>query len=494
MNERPIARVRSLTEPPAAPSAQPKEPAPKPPVADPGLAQPPVPAPFKPRTRDFDEEAEDAMKAEMKRPTVEARPDISLKKQWDDDLEAELNAALEGFDASALDVGGNKPRTRAGDRAHVPQSHRGQEATPGPRQAKVVALRGRSLFVDLGGKSEGVLPMEQFGNDPIPDVGSLIEVVVDRYDAEEGLVLVSLKGAAVEANWENLRKGMIVEARPTKVNKGGLEVVVDGIRGFMPIGQIDLNRVEDASIYLNQKLRAVVTEANQREKNLVVSRRELLEQEREELKVETWKTLEEGQVRPGVIRSLKPFGAFVDLGGVDGLIPTHELGWGKVNDPSEVVKMGQQVEVKIVKIDKATSRVSLSLKALLPSPWDDAEDKYHKGMTVRGKVTRLMDFGAFVELEPGIEGLIHISELASKRVFRVKDHAEVGQEVDVRILQFDADAHKISLSLRPLPVAAKPEPEEADDDTPPTPRPAPKVPLKGGLGDTDPNPFSHKPK
>ncbi len=179
----------------------------------------------------------------------------------------------------------------------------------GSRKGKVIGVRGRTVFVDLGAKSEGIVPVEQFGTEPLPNAGDLIDVVVDHFDTEEGLLILSLKGAAVEADWSNLRKGLIVEARPTKVNKGGLEVLVDGIRGFLPIGQIDINRVEDASVYLNQKLRVVVTEANQREKNLVVSRRDLLEKEREELREQTWKALEEGQVRPGVIRSVKDFGA-----------------------------------------------------------------------------------------------------------------------------------------------------------------------------------------
>jgi ribosomal protein S1 len=430
----------------------------------------------------IDKALEEATKGRA-RPTQE----VPLKRQWDDELEAELEAALAGFDDANYDVSSPR-RTRAADRAHVPKGGVGKEERPGTQPAKVIGVRGKSVFLDLGAKSEGVVPVEQFG-DKLPAKGDVIEVVFDRFDPDEGLLLMSLKGAAVEANWENLRKGMIVEARPTKVVKGGLEVVVDGIRGFMPISQIDLNRVEDGSEFLNQKLRAIVTEADPRERNLVVSRRELLEKERAELREKTWKELEEGQVRTGVVRSLKPFGAFVDLGGVDGLIPIPELGWGRVNDPSEVVKTGQEVQVKVLRIDRTASKVSLSLKQLLPSPWDEVEEKYHRGMTVKGKVTRLMDFGAFVELEPGVEGLIHISELGPKRVYRVKDVVQPDQEVEVRILQIDPDAHKISLSLRPLPAAPAPEPEEAEGDTPPPPKPIRKVPLKGGLGDRDPDPF-----
>ena len=434
-----------------------------------------------------DDAINDALDAATSQAPRRPSQDVPLKRQWDADLDAQLEAAMAGFDPSRFDVA--TPRTRAADRKHVPKGQRGQEATPGSRTGKVISVRGKSVFVDLGAKSEGVVPVEQFQGE-LPKPGDVIEVVVDRFDADEGLLILSLKGAAVEATWENLRKGLIVEARVTKTNKGGLEVVVDGIRGFLPIGQIDLARVDDASVYVNQRLRVIVTEANPREKNLVVSRRELLERERAEQREKTWATLEEGQIRPGVVRSLKPYGAFVDLGGVDGLLPVSEISWARIGDPAEVVKVGQEVQVKVLRIDRASSKVSLGLKQLTPSPWDRVEEKYARGMTVKGKVTRLMDFGAFVELEPGIEGLVHISELSPHRVRRVVDTVKPEQEVEVRILKIEPEAKKISLSLRPLPVAAAPAEDEADTDEPPAPpKPARKVPLKGGLGDHDPDPL-----
>jgi small subunit ribosomal protein S1 len=420
--------------------------------------------------------------ATARRPST---PDLPLKRQWDAELDAELEAAMAGFDPSAFDVA--SPRTRAADRAHVPKPNRGKEAVPGPQKGKVVSLRGKSVFIDLGAKSEGVVPIEQFQG-TLPNPGDLIDVVVDRFDTDEGLLLLSLKGAAVEANWENIHRGMIVEARVTKTNKGGLEVDVDGIRGFMPIGQIDINRVEDAAVFVSQRLRAVVTEANPRERNLVVSRRELLERERAELREKTWASLEEGQVRKGVVRSIKDFGAFVDIGGVDGLLHIAEMSWARLSSAADLLKVGQEVEVKVLKIDRQTNKVSFGLKQLTPSPWDCVDETYSRGMTVKGKVTRVMEFGAFVELEPGIEGLIHISELAQNRVRRVADIVKPDQEVEVRILKIDPEAKKISLSLRPSPTApVEPETEEdeADDEMPLPARPPRKVPLKGGLGDLD---------
>jgi small subunit ribosomal protein S1 len=443
----------------------------------------------KPPKADLEADIDAALDAATARaPKAPAQP-VSLKRQWDDELEAELEAALQGFDPSVMTV--QTPRTRAADRAHVPRGAVGQEATPGPRQGKVIAVRGKSVFIDLGAKSEGVVPVEQF-EDKLPNPGEMIDVVVDRFDADEGILILSLKGAAVEASWENVHKGMIVEARVTKTNKGGLDVDVNGIRGFLPIGQIDINRVEDAAVYVNQRLRVVVTEANPREKNLVVSRRELLEQERAEQREKTWASLEEGQVRHGVVRSVKDYGAFVDLGGVDGLLHVAEMSWSRVSDPSGLLKVGQEVDVKVLRIDRENRKLSLGLKQLTPSPWDRVGEKYGRGMTVPGKVTRVMEFGAFVEIEPGIEGLVHISELAPNRVRRVADIVKPGQEVEVRILKIEPEAKKISLSLRPSPTPAA-EPEEEEDDTPPSPKPERKFPLKGGLGDSDQDPFTPPP-
>ncbi len=412
MNEPPIGRVRSLNEPPtgANPETKPTEPAPAPaPEADPGrsLQEPPAapsptppasrptfapppaagpshpaPAPAPPRRdadepparrrqQDIDADLDVALDQAMGR--RRGTEDVNFKRQTDAEIDAELDAMMAGFDPDTLNVSSPR-RTRAEDRAHVPKQGVGQEERQGLQKAKVVGIRGETIFLDLGAKSEGVVPADQFGAE-IPNVGDFVEVVFDRYDANEGLLIMSRKGAAAIATWENLHRGMIVEARVVKEIKGGIEVEVNGIRGFMPISQIELGRVESAAEYVNQKLRALVTEVNQRERNLVVSRRELLEQERAEQREKTWAELEEGQVREGVVRSVKPFGAFVDLGGVDGLLPVGELGWHRVNDPSEVVSMGQTVQVKVLRIDRENQKLTLSLKQLLASPWDDLDER-----------------------------------------------------------------------------------------------------------------------
>jgi small subunit ribosomal protein S1 len=231
-----------------------------------------------------------------------------------------------------------------------------------------------------------------------------------------------------------------------------------------------------------------VTEVKKSERNVLVSRRNLLEAAREAAREETWKTLAEGQVRTGTVRSVKDFGAFVDLGGVDGLLPVREMSWVHVKDPNEVVRPGQQVQVKVLRIDRETRKLTLGLKQLQQSPWDTIEQRLPVGTNVTGKVTKLMEFGAFVELEPGIEGLIHISELAHQRVRRVSDVVQPDQEVQIRILKIDREQRRIALSLKATlqkPDEAPPpeEPEPAADETPSPPKPPPKVPLKGGLGD-----------
>ncbi len=426
-----------------------------------------------------DAEMEQAMREVEK---AQPPPDVQLKRMWDAELEAELEQALSGFDASSVEVAA--PRKKA-EKSDAPRSGRAQDAHPGRKTGKVIAVRGKSVFIDLGGKSEGVLPVDLFAGEP-PAPGATIEVDVDHFDPDEGLHILRLKGAAVDANWENLKRGVVVEARATKVVKSGLEVDVGGIRGFMPISQIDLNRVEDAAAYLNQKFKAIVTDASPRERNLVVSRREFMEREREEMREKTWKSLEEGQEREGVVRSIKPFGAFVDLGGVDGLLPIGELSWSRVARVEDLVRSGDTIKVKVLKIDPVARKLTLGLKQLAPSPWETAPIKYRRGAMVPGKVTRLAEFGAFVELEPGIEGLIHVSELSPNRVRRVSDIVKVGQEVEVRVLTVDPDEKRIGLSLVPADGSALiDEAEDEADDTPRAPEPEPKVPLKGGLGDRD---------
>jgi small subunit ribosomal protein S1 len=395
-------------------------------------------------------------------------------RELDKEIENELAAALGGF--SDKDLQAERRPQQAAD------------ATQGRKKGKVLSVRGPDVFVEVpGGRTQGVLPVEQFPEGP-PAPGAEVEVTIEGYDQANGLLLMSRKGAAMQADWSSVAPGMIVEARVTETNKGGLTVDVNGIRGFLPISQIDLYRVEQPEQYVNQRLLCLVTEVNPDERNLVLSRRALLEKEREEKREKLWQELAEGQIREGVVRSVRDFGAFVDLDGVDGLLHVSEMSWKRVQDPSTIVQPGQRIRVVVLKVDRDKRKVSLGLRQLLASPWDNIEEKYPVGEVVAGKVTRLMDFGAFVELEAGVEGLVHISELAPQRVWRVSDVVQPDQDVRVRVLRVDPAQRRISLSLKGAVAAPEPAPAEEAEAAPEPPQkvkpPRPRTtPLRGGIGD-----------
>lgn len=396
-------------------------------------------------------------------------------RELDDEIAGELEAALGGL--SEKELFGADTSAKAQQAAASPQQAR--------KQGKVLSVHGKDVFVDVpGGRSQGVLPREQFPDGP-PAPGTMVEFEIEGYDGANGLLILTRRGAAVTADWSTVAEGMTVEARVLETNKGGLAVDINGIRGFMPISQIDLYRVENAEQFVNQKLLCLVTEVNPQERNLVVSRRALLEKQREEQREKTWQELAVGQVRPGIVRSVKPFGAFVDIGGVDGLLPVHEMSWQRVADPSQIVQIGQTIKVVVLKIDPESRKISLGLKQLEGNPWDNVRDKFHVGQIIDGKVTRTAEYGAFVELEPGIEGLVHVSEIARQRVWRVSDHLKPEQAVQVKILNIDTEQKRISLSLKAAIPAEVVKPAEGEEETaeeeaaPVKPR---SIPLRGGIG------------
>src|SRR5262249_379210 len=261
------------------------------------------------------------------------------------------------------------------------------------------------------------------------------------YNSEDNLYHVSVAGGAVvSGNWADIADGSLVEARITGSNTGGLECQVGNIRGFIPVSQISMYRVENTADYVGQKLICVVTESNERRGNLVLSRRAVLEREKEESKKALLAELQPGQMREGTVRKIHDFGAFVDLGGVDGMIHVSQLSWERVKHPSEVVQEGQKVRVRIEKIDEATGKISLSLKNPEEHPWTNIEQRFPVGTTIKGPVTRIAQFGAFVRLAPGVEGLIHISELAHHKVYKVENVVKEGEEVECKILEVDGEA------------------------------------------------------
>jgi ribosomal protein S1 len=306
----------------------------------------------------------------------------------------------------------------------------------------------------------------QFVSGKKPEVGQLIEVFVDRVDEDEGLIHVNLpKGLRkIAGNWESLSVGQIVDCIVTGTNKGGLEVTVSNLRGFLPASQVDLNFVSDLQPFLGQKLRVQVAEVQPRKRNLIVSRRAYLSIERKEAEANIWKTLEVNQVFSGTVKTIKDYGAFVDIGGVDGFLHVGEISWLHIKHPHDVIKEGQQVDVKVIALDPEKKKISLGMKQLTQNPWNLAVEKYAVGSRVQGTVTRTAAFGAFVELEPGVEGLIHISELEHQRVRRVTDVLKVGQAIDAQVLEVDPERKRIALSLKAL--VAKPEPKSDEDLAP----------------------------
>ena len=354
-------------------------------------------------------------------------------------------------------------------------------------QGRVASIHRDNVFVDLGRRNQGVLSLRQFAERPEP--GAVVDVVVHRFDADEGLYQLTMVGGAVDvADWSQLAEGVLVQARITGHNKGGLECEVNHIRGFIPAGQVSLYRIEDFAPLVGETMVCLVTEANPDRRNLVLSRRAVLEREKEEAKTKMMAELAEGQVREGTVRSLQDYGAFVDLGGVDGLLHVSQLSWQRVKHPSEVLTVGQPIKVKIKKIDHETGKISLAFRDLTENPWTTASQKYPVTSTHEGTVTKIMDFGAFVELEPVIEGLVHISELSHGRVWRASDVVSVGQEVEVKVLSVDTEQQRISLSMKAL--LARPEPakkEKSETETPEPEAPAAPLPqfkgtLKGGTG------------
>ncbi|MGL4941961.1 MAG: 30S ribosomal protein S1 [Thermoguttaceae bacterium] len=354
---------------------------------------------------------------------------------------------------------------------------------------KILRLNAEEVFISLGGRDEGVLSRRGLPLEVELEVGKTLEVTVLRHLADEGLYELSTPLASADVrDWSQVREGLVVECLVTKANTGGLECQVNSLRGFMPISQIALYRVEKGDDYVGQRLTCVVIEADSERRNLVLSRRAMLEREREELREKTKATLEVGQVREGVVRKIIDAGAFVDLGGVDGFIPIGSLAWGRVKHPSDVLSEGQTVRVRIAKIDFEANRISLVYRDDANDPWNDVSAIVEKSI-MRGQVTRVMEFGAFVELMPGVEGLVHISELANKRVGHVGEVVSEGDWVDVLVVSVDRASRRVSLSIK----SASAAPENVADDGTSTPqkpepqaaplklKPQKKVPLQGGV-------------
>jgi predicted RNA-binding protein with RPS1 domain len=408
----------------------------------------------------------------------------SEKLAIDEDLERELDAAMAGQMAAptAPPAGAVAPSPQS-TVTELPESE--DQLELGTKlKAKVQSVTAEDIFCEVGYRSPGVLPGRQFPQGKQPRVGEEFLVVVEKYDPENSVILLNLPKATRKAkgNWEELSVGQVVECMVTKTNKGGLDVNIGSLRGFLPASQIELGFVSSMEDFVGKKVTVQITEVNPAKRNLVVSRRAILIEQRKELAVTFWQQVEVGQQYTGTVKTLKDYGAFIDLGGADGFLHIGEMSWTRVKHPSDVLQEGAPVEVVVLSLDREKQRIGLGMRQLSVNPWAGVEERYPLGNNVSGKVTRTSDFGAFVELEQGVEGLIHISELDHQRVRKVTDVVNVGQEVQVQVLEVLPDRQRISLSLKAL--KQKPEKPKDEDLAPSQGQPAyerkRKEPLRGG--------------
>ncbi len=322
---------------------------------------------------------------------------------------------------------------------------------------RVVRIDKDEILVDIGYKSEGVIPLSELSIRKSVNVadevqlGEMIDALVMQKEDQDGRLVLSKKRARFEKAWKRIEAastaGETVEGTVIEVVKGGL--ILDlGVRGFLPASLVDIRRVQDLDEFLGQKLECKVIELNRSRNNVVLSRRAVLEHERREVRQRILDDLEPGKVVEGTISNIVDFGAFVDLDGIDGLIHISELSWSHVNHPSEVLNVGEKVDVKVLEIDRERQRISLGLKQTQADPWQSVIETYQINDIVPGKVTKVVTFGAFVEIHAGVEGLVHISELADHHVENPREVVNQGDELEVRIIEIDADRRRLSLSLK----------------------------------------------
>lgn len=318
---------------------------------------------------------------------------------------------------------------------------------------KIIEIRGTDVLIDIGYKSEGLVSSEEFGDMAGVKLGDEVEVLLEQIEDEEGKVVISKVKAEQKRMWDNVlshcEEGSIIEGDIKSRVKGGLIVDISGVKAFLPGSQIDVAPVRNVDDLLNKKFEFKVMKINRDRRNIVLSRRELIEQRRRDKRKQLLTDIKIGQVRSGLVKNITDFGAFIDLGGLDGLLHITDMSWGRVSHPSKILKIGDNVEVMILNIDYEKERVSLGLKQKQANPWDNIDLKFPVGTKVHGKVVNLVPYGAFVEIEEGVEGLVHISEISwVQRVAKASDVLAIGQEVDAVVLNINKADQKISLGIR----------------------------------------------
>ncbi|QYU70562.1 30S ribosomal protein S1 [Leptolyngbya sp. 15MV] len=318
-------------------------------------------------------------------------------------------------------------------------------------KGKVVGVTADDIVVEVGLKSEGLIPKEEFEGAE-PKIGDTVDVLLESLEGEGGLIVLSKRKAERMLNWQRImdttKEGDVVEGTVMRKIKGGLLVDI-GVPVFLPASQVDVRRPGEIGDYIGRKIRASILKIDLERRNIVISRRKLIEEERDAAKKRLMETIKEGDVVTGEVKNIADFGAFIDLGGIDGLLHITDMSWGRINHPSELVKIGQKVEVKVLNIDREKEKIALGLKQKEASPWAEIERKYPVNSRVRGSVVNIMSYGAFVRLEDGVEGLVHISEMSwTRRVNHPSELVQPGQEVDVVVLEINKDKQEISLGMK----------------------------------------------
>jgi len=320
-------------------------------------------------------------------------------------------------------------------------------------EGTIVRVEGEEVLIDIGYKSEGIVPLDEWSDtDEPPVAGQRISVLLEEIEDEFGLILLSKRKADRIREWEKIisthKEGDIVKGEVLKKIKGGLLVNI-GVNVFLPASQVDIRRPQDIDSYRGKVIECLILKIDEARRNIVVSRRRLIEVQREQMKKALLSELVEGQIRKGVVKNIADFGAFVDLGGIDGLLHITDMSWGRISHPTEMVRIDQEVEVMILHVDRDKEKIALGLKQKESSPWDNVETKYPVGTKIRGEVVNVMSYGAFVKLEDGIEGLVHISEMSwTKRVNHPTELVNPGEEVDVVVLGINKEKQEISLGMK----------------------------------------------
>jgi small subunit ribosomal protein S1 len=318
----------------------------------------------------------------------------------------------------------------------------------------VIEVRPKEVLVDIGYKSEGVIPAGEFDDIKTVKLGDEVDVLIEKLEDKEGMVILSKEKAEFKKNWDKIlticNEGGTITGKVKAAVKGGLLVNI-GVEAFLPASQIDIIPPKNLAQFLGNSYEFKVVKINQERQNIVLSRRELIEQQRNEKRAKLLAEMTPGDIRKGTVKNITDFGAFIDLNGIDGLLHITDMSWGRVGHPSEILKVGQDIDVVVLDINKEKERVSLGLKQKLSNPWENIDAKYQVGAHVKGKVVNLVPYGAFVELEPGVEGLVHVTELSwTKRIAKPSDVLKADQEIEAVVLGINREEQKISLGIRQL--------------------------------------------